>query len=48
MLLQESVFVIHRWAAFNPVGLKTIVIVASHGVTHEIMHHLAIGSSAGG
>ena len=39
---------IHQWAAFRSVGLREVVMAASHGITHEIMHHLAVGTDAGG
>ena len=39
---------IHQWAAFRSVGLREVVMAASHGITHEIMHHLDVGTDAGG
>ena len=48
VLLQELVVVIHQWAASKSVGLGRVVMVASHGITYEVMHHLAVGSDATG
>ena len=39
---------IHQWAAFISIGLRRVVMAASHGITNEIMHHLSVGSDAGG
>ena len=39
---------IHQCATFRSVGLREVVMAASHGITHEIMHHLAVGTNAGG
>ena len=39
---------IHQWAAFRSIGLRRVVMATSHEITHEIMHHLAVGSDAGG
>ena len=43
-----SVVVIHHRAAFRQVELRGVVMAASHRIAHEIMHHLAVGSDAGG
>ena len=48
ILLQDLVVAIHRRAAFRSVGLRRVVMAASHEITHEIMHHLAVWSDAGG
>ena len=39
--------VIYQWAAVRSAGLRRLVMAASHGITDEIMHHLAVGSDAG-
>ena len=38
---------IHQRAALRSVGLRGVVMAASHGIAPEIMHHLAVGYDAG-
>ena len=37
---------IQQWADFRSVGLRRVVMEASHRIMHEIMHYLAVGSDA--
>ena len=39
---------IHWWGAFRSVGLRGVVMGASHEIKHQVIRYLAVGSDAGG